>query len=65
MGTLPDCIAARAIAQGKLVARKVTGMRDTTHCYIAWRGDEAGRALHWWVDQLAHPDLVDRFTALA
>lgn len=65
VGTLPDCIAARAIAQGKLVARKVTGMRDTTHCYIAWRGDEAGRALHWWVDQLAHPDLVDRFTALA
>ncbi|AKM04932.1 MULTISPECIES: LysR family transcriptional regulator [Burkholderia cepacia complex] len=65
VGTLPDCIAARAIAQGKLVARQVTGMRDTTHCYIAWRGDEAGRALHWWVDQLARPDLVDRFTALA
>lgn len=65
VGTLPDCTAARAIAEGKLVARKVTGMRDTTHCYIAWRGDEAGRALHWWVDQLARPDLVDRFTALA
>ncbi|MPV68661.1 LysR family transcriptional regulator [Burkholderia sp. BE17] len=64
VGTLPDCIAARAIEQGKLVARQVTGMRDTTHCYIAWRGDEAGRALHWWVDQLARPDLVDRFTAL-
>jgi len=40
-------------------------MRDTTHCYIAWRGDEAGRALHWWVEQLDRPDLVDRFTALA
>ncbi|WP_321852578.1 LysR family transcriptional regulator [Burkholderia diffusa] len=65
VGTLPDCIAARAIAQGRLVARQVTGMRDTTHCYIAWRGDEAGRALHWWVEQLDRPDLVDRFTALA
>ncbi|KUY59062.1 LysR family transcriptional regulator [Burkholderia sp. RF2-non_BP3] len=65
VGTLPDCIAARAIAQGRLVAREVTGMRDTTHCYIAWRGDEAGRALHWWVEQLDRPDLVDRFTALA
>ncbi|MGU7815440.1 LysR family transcriptional regulator [Burkholderia sp. AW49-1] len=65
VGTLPDCIAARAIAQGRLVARQVTGMRDTTHCYIAWRGDEAGRALHWWVEQLDRHDLVDRFTTLA
>ncbi|WP_321802609.1 LysR family transcriptional regulator [Burkholderia sp. BCC1988] len=65
VGTLPECIAARAIAQGKLVARQVTGMRDTSHCYLAWRGDEAGRALHWWVEQLDRPDLVDRFTALA
>ncbi|RQS08369.1 LysR family transcriptional regulator [Burkholderia sp. Bp8998] len=65
VGTLPDCIAARAIAQGKLVARQVTGMRDTTHCYLAWRGDEAGRALLWWVEQLDRPDLVDRFLALA
>lgn len=65
MGTLPDCIAAPAIAQGRLVARKVTGMRGTTHCYIAWRADEAGRALRWWVEQLGHPDLVDRFTTAA
>ncbi|KVE05280.1 MULTISPECIES: LysR family transcriptional regulator [Burkholderia] len=62
VGTLPECIAARAIADGKLVARQVTGMRDTTHCYLAWRGDEAGRALHWWVEQLDQPDLVERFT---
>ncbi|WP_175794865.1 LysR family transcriptional regulator [Burkholderia ambifaria] len=65
VGTLPDCIAARAIAQGKLVARQVIGMRDTTHCYMAWRSDEAGRALRWWVEQLDRPDLVDRFLALA
>ncbi|MGU7782134.1 LysR family transcriptional regulator [Burkholderia sp. PU8-34] len=64
VGTLPECMAARAIATGKLVARQVTGMRDTTHCYLAWRDDEAGRALHWWVEQLDRTDLVDRFTAL-
>ncbi|HDR8928500.1 LysR family transcriptional regulator [Burkholderia vietnamiensis] len=63
VGTLPECIAAPAIASGKLVAREVTGMRDTTHCYLAWRGDEAGRALHWWVEQLDKPHLVDCFTA--
>lgn len=64
VGTLPECIAAPAIAEGKLVARKVTGMRDTTHCYLAWRGDEAGKALNWWVEQLDRTDLVERFTAL-
>ncbi|AOJ76421.1 LysR family transcriptional regulator [Burkholderia ubonensis] len=63
VGSLPECIAAPAIASGKLVAREVTGMRDTTHCYLAWRGDEAGRALHWWVEQLDKPHLVDCFTA--
>ncbi|WP_041492843.1 LysR family transcriptional regulator [Burkholderia lata] len=62
VGTLPECVAARAIADGKLVAREVTGMRVTTQCYLAWRNDEAGRALHWWADQLNHADLVDRFT---
>jgi DNA-binding transcriptional LysR family regulator len=64
VGTLPSCIAARAIADGKLVAREVTGMRDTTHCYLAWRDDEAGHALRWWVEQLNCTDLVERFTAL-
>ncbi|MEK7888272.1 LysR family transcriptional regulator [Burkholderia contaminans] len=65
VGTLPDCIATPAIAQGRLVAREVTGMRDTTHCYIAWRADEAGQALHWWVEQLDRRDLIDRLTAPA
>ncbi|KAG8153762.1 LysR family transcriptional regulator [Burkholderia catarinensis] len=64
VGTLPECIAAHAIASGKLVARNVTGMRDVTACYLAWRDDEAGRALDWWVEQLDRPDLVGRFTAL-
>jgi hypothetical protein len=39
-------------------------MRDTTHCYLAWRDDEAGHALRWWVEQLNCTDLVERFTAL-
>jgi hypothetical protein len=32
---------------------------------MAWRSDEAGRALRWWVEQLDRPDLVDQFLALA
>jgi DNA-binding transcriptional LysR family regulator len=60
-GTLPECLAQRAIDEGKLVARRVTGMRELTHCYLAWRADEAGRALHWWVEQLDRADLIDNF----
>ncbi|GLU33545.1 LysR family transcriptional regulator [Trinickia caryophylli] len=63
VGTLPECIARRAIEAGRLVARRVTNMREETCCYLAWRDDEAGRALHWWVEQLDRPDLVERFTA--
>lgn len=61
VGTLPECLAQRAIDEGKLVARRVTGMREFTHCYLAWREDEAGRALRWWVEQLDRPDLIDGF----
>ncbi|MGV2290185.1 LysR family transcriptional regulator [Trinickia sp. YCB016] len=63
VGTLPECIAQGAIDDGKLVARRVTGMREVTYCYLAWREDEAGRALSWWVEQLDRPDLIDRFIA--
>ncbi|QCP53636.1 LysR family transcriptional regulator [Trinickia violacea] len=63
VGTLPECIAQPAIDAGKLVARRVTGMREVTYCYLAWREDEAGRALTWWVEQLDRPDLIDRFIA--
>jgi DNA-binding transcriptional LysR family regulator len=65
VGTLPGCVAAGPIAQGRLVAKRVLGMREETQCYLAWRDDEMGRALQWWVDQLDHPDMVDRLLGIA
>jgi DNA-binding transcriptional LysR family regulator len=59
-GTLPECLAAGPINQGKLVRKHVIGMRDITHFYLAWREDEAGSALRWWVEQLDRPDLMER-----
>lgn len=64
VGTLPAGLAARAIEEGKLVTRQVTGMRETTPCYLAWRDDEAGRALRWWRDKFDHRDLLEQFIAL-
>ena len=61
-GSLPACIADRAIKQGKLVVRTVAGMREVTPCYLAWRDDEMGKALNWWIERLDLPDLIQRFT---
>ncbi|MGF6776622.1 LysR family transcriptional regulator [Paraburkholderia sp. GAS334] len=61
VGTLPECLATEPIARGELVARQLIGMRDVTHFYLAWREDETGQAMRWWLDRLDLPDLVDRF----
>jgi hypothetical protein len=45
------------------VPKRVTGMREVTHCYLGWRDDESGQALQWWVEQLDRPDLIDRFVS--
>ncbi|WP_412023922.1 LysR family transcriptional regulator [Burkholderia cepacia] len=63
VGMLPASIAARAIDEGRLVTRRVTGMRETAECYLAWRDDEAGRALQWWRERFDHRDLLDQFIA--
>jgi DNA-binding transcriptional LysR family regulator len=59
VGTVPECIAAGPLNRGQLVRKEVSGMRSVTQFYLAWRDDEAGKALRWWVDQLDRPDLID------
>jgi DNA-binding transcriptional LysR family regulator len=58
-GTMPECLVAGAISRGSLVKKEVIGMREVTNFYLAWRQNEAGNALQWWVDQLDRPDLID------
>jgi DNA-binding transcriptional LysR family regulator len=58
-GTIPECLAVESLSRGELVKKEVSGMRDTTHFYLAWRDDETGKALRWWVEQLDQPDLID------
>ena len=59
VGTVPECIAVGPLNRGQLVRKEVSGMRTETHFYLAWREDEAGKALRWWVDQLDRHDLID------
>jgi DNA-binding transcriptional LysR family regulator len=60
VGTIPECLATAPIARGDLVAKQVSGMREVTHFYMAWREDETGQAMRWWIDRLDAPDLVER-----
>lgn len=62
VGTLPECLAAKHLANGTLVAKQVVGIRDVTHFYLAWRDNETGRAMRWWIERLNQPDLIQRFT---
>lgn len=59
-GTIPECLAIEPLRRGELIQKEVIGMRDVTHFYLAWRDDEAGKALNWWVEQLDQPDLIDK-----
>jgi DNA-binding transcriptional LysR family regulator len=61
VGTIPECLATAPIARRELVAKRVAGMREATHFYLAWREDETGQAMRWWIDRLDTPDLVDGF----
>jgi hypothetical protein len=61
VGTHPECLASPSISKGRLVRKQGSGMRDVTDRYMAWRDDESGRTLQWWVDQLDGPELIDRF----
>lgn len=60
VGTIPECLASGLIDKGKLVRKQVGGMRDVTQFYLAWREDEAGSALRWWVEQFDSPNLMER-----
>jgi len=59
VGTIPECLAAGPLRRGELVAKKVFGMCEVTYFYLAWRNDETGRAMQWWIEQLDHPDLIE------
>ena len=34
--------------------------REPNVLYVAWRGDQEGRALQWWLEQLRQPRLSER-----
>ena len=60
VGMLPDFVAKEPIHEGRLVARRIVGVREFTNGYLAWREDKVGNALNWWIAQLDSADLLER-----
>lgn len=60
VGWLPRQRVAGLLSSGGLVEKRMADPREPNTLYVAWRGDQAGRALAWWVEQLQQPRLARR-----
>ena len=54
-GFLPEPYARPAIDAGLLVEKQVGERRPDENLYLAWRPDEEGAALAWWLQRLRRP----------
>lgn len=57
-GYLPEPYARPAINAGLLVQKEVAERRPEETFYLAWRSDEDGAALQWWLNRLRRPGLL-------
>lgn len=60
IGWLPRHRVASLLKRGELVEKATADPREPNVLYVAWRGEEEGRALKWWLDQLREPRLAKR-----
>ncbi|MBN3752708.1 LysR family transcriptional regulator [Paraburkholderia sp. Tr-20389] len=60
VGWLPRQRVASLLKRGELVEKDTADPREPNVLYVAWRGDQEGRALTWWLDQLRAPRLAER-----
>jgi len=60
VGWLPRQRIGAMLKSGELVEKRVVDPREPNVLYLAWRGDQEGRALKWWVEQLQQPRLAKR-----
>jgi DNA-binding transcriptional LysR family regulator len=60
VGWLPRHRVASLLKRGELVEKPTADPREPNVLYVAWRGDQEGRALQWWLEQLRQPRLSER-----
>ena len=63
-GHLPACIALPHIERGELVVKQLRESRPPQRFYLAWRSNDQGPALRWWIKRFDDPDFInDRMMA--
>ena len=60
IGWLPRKRVAGLLQRGELVEKKTADPREPNTLYVAWRGEQEGRALQWWLERLRQPRLARR-----
>lgn len=60
VGWLPRQRVACLLKQGRLVEKTMADPREPNQLFVAWRGDQQGRALEWWLTQLRNKRLAAR-----
>jgi DNA-binding transcriptional LysR family regulator len=59
-GFLPEPIARQAINEGLLIEKEVEEKRSPDPLYLAWRSEETGAGLAWWIEKMKNPTLLER-----
>ncbi|MDI1309974.1 MAG: LysR family transcriptional regulator [Methylotenera sp.] len=62
-GFLPEPLARQAISAGLLIIKEVEEPRKHEPIYLAWRTEELGAGLTWWIDKMKSPELLERLWA--
>jgi DNA-binding transcriptional LysR family regulator len=60
VGWVPRNRVAGLLKRGELVEKPTADPREPNVLYVAWRGDQEGRALLWWTEQLRQTRLAQR-----
>ena len=63
IGHLPRWLAAPEIAAGRLVEKAVSDPRPAMPLHLAWRSRQPGKALAWFLAELAKNDEIEALTA--
>lgn len=62
IGHLPRWLAAPAIASGRLIEKQVTDPRPAMPLHLAWKTRQIGKALTWFLDELAKTEQIAAMT---
>ena len=63
VGHLPRWLAEPAIQSGKLIEKTLAEPRSPMQCHLAWRSRHTGKALAWFLDELAKQEEITALTA--